>query len=135
MRQEVITRQQGRQAGEVGVAGIGRQRQDEERGELEHRKHEEQRSGKHLLCDLPDDGGIAGWNGFDVIGHRQHGVPMKSVPRITTIQVRVVAALRASGFLKAGMPLEMASVPVIAAQPAANDRRIKKSESDSVAAT
>src|SRR5260221_7634635 len=62
-------------------------------------------------------------------------MPRKSVPRITAIQVSVVAALRGPGFLKAGTPLEMASTPVIAVQPAANALRIRKSESGSVAAT
>ena len=60
---------------------------------------------------------------------------MKSVPRVTAIHVRVVAALRASGFLKAGTPLEIASTPVIAEQPAANDLRMRKIVSGSVAAT
>ena len=60
---------------------------------------------------------------------------MKRVPRITAIQVSVVRALRDSGFLKAGTPLDIASMPVIAAQPAAKDLRIRKSVSDSVAGT
>src|SRR3989442_684307 len=62
-------------------------------------------------------------------------IPTKSVPRMTAIQVSVIAALRVSGFLKAGTPLEMASTPVIAEQPAAKDLSSRKSESDSVAAT
>ena len=73
VRQEVIARQQRRQAREVGVAGVSRQRQDEERGDLEHGKHEVERPGKHFQRDLPDDGRVAGWDGLEVIGHRQHG--------------------------------------------------------------
>src|SRR5579883_3110412 len=38
-------------------------------------------------------------------------MPMNRVPRMTAIQVRVALALRVSGFLKAGTPLEMASTP------------------------
>src|SRR6266487_1054977 len=36
VRQEVVACQQGRQAGEVCIAGVSRQRQDEERSKLEY---------------------------------------------------------------------------------------------------
>src|SRR5450432_3362509 len=53
-------------------------------------------------------------------------IPINREPRITAIQVKVIAALRGSGFLNAGIPLEIASTPVIAEQPAANALRIRK---------
>ncbi len=46
-----------------------------------------------------------------------------------------MAALRDSGGLKAGMPLEIASVPVIAVQPEAKARRTRNQVSASVDAT
>ena len=49
-------------------------------------------------------------------------MPTKSTASSTAIQVRVMAALCGSGFLKAGTPLAMASVPVSATEPAANAR-------------
>ena len=42
--------------------------------------------------------------------------------KVATIQESVVAALRDSGGLKAGMPLEIASTPVSAVHPEANAR-------------
>ena len=51
-------------------------------------------------------------------------MPTNSEPRISAIQVSVVAALAHSGRWKAGMPLLMASVPVIAEQPLAKARRM-----------
>ena len=62
-------------------------------------------------------------------------MPMKSVPRIAAIQPSVIAALRDSGGRKAGMPLEIASVPVMAVQPEENARRTRNHTSGSVAAT
>ena len=44
-------------------------------------------------------------------------MPTKSVPRMPLIHSIVVAALRDSGDLKAGTPLETASMPVMAVQP------------------
>ena len=41
-----------------------------------------------------------------------------------------IEALRASGFLKAGTPSAIASMPVSAVQPAANARSSKKNETD-----
>jgi len=55
------------------------------------------------------------------------------VPRITAIQPRVMAALRDSGGRKAGMPFEIASVPVIAVHPDENARRIRNHVSVSTA--
>ena len=49
-------------------------------------------------------------------------MPTKSVPRMTDITARVVAALRASGGLKAGTPVAMASVPVRPTEPAEKAR-------------
>ena len=46
----------------------------------------------------------------------------------------VMAALRDSGGRKAGMPLEMASVPVMAVQPDENARSTRNQVSASVAA-
>ena len=46
-----------------------------------------------------------------------------------------MAALRDSGGRKAGMPLEIASVPVIAVQPEANALKIRNHVSGSTAAT
>src|SRR5260370_36784027 len=60
-------------------------------------------------------------------------MPRKSVPRIRAIHVSVIRALRPSGLLKAGTPLEMASMPVIAEQPAAKDLRTRKIVSASLA--
>src|SRR5438045_6797734 len=48
---------------------------------------------------------------------------MKKTARMPAIHIRVVEAMRDSGFLNAGMPLEMASTPVSAAQPDANARK------------
>ena len=42
------------------TALINRQRQNEERGDLEYRKHKEQGSTEHFQRDLPNDGRIAG---------------------------------------------------------------------------
>ncbi len=50
-------------------------------------------------------------------------MPMKNAPRMTAIHISVVEAFLDSGFLKAGMPLEIASTPVRAAQPEAKARR------------
>src|SRR5215472_3028176 len=61
--------------------------------------------------------------------------PKNNVTRIAAIQVSVIAALRVSGLWKTGTALEIASIPVIAEQPVANERKIKKSESGSTAST
>src|SRR5207249_9631407 len=47
----------------------------------------------------------------------RNDVPRNIEPMSMLIQMRVVLALRHSGFLKAGTPLEIASVPVKAVQP------------------
>ena len=39
-------------------------------------------------------------------------MPRKSVPRMPDIHMRVIPALWLRGFLKAGMPFEIASTPV-----------------------
>ena len=44
-------------------------------------------------------------------------MPTKNVPRTTAIHPSVIAAFRDSGARNAGIPLEIASVPVIATQP------------------
>ena len=44
-------------------------------------------------------------------------MPRNSVARITDIQISVMPALRLRGSRNAGMPLEIASTPVSAAQP------------------
>src|SRR5215831_15774790 len=62
-------------------------------------------------------------------------MPRKSDPRIKAIQVSVMAALRVSGLRKMGMPLEIASTPVIAEQPVANERRMTKMDNGSMACT
>jgi len=49
-------------------------------------------------------------------------MPRKNVPRMLAIQPMVMAALRASGGLKAGTPFEIASIPVRAVQPEENAR-------------
>src|SRR5438552_17508045 len=51
---------------------------------------------------------------------------MKSVTQRKAMITRVVAAFRASGGLKAGTPFETASTPVVAVQPVAKARRIRK---------
>jgi hypothetical protein len=56
--------------------------------------------------------------------------PRKSVPRMTPMVVRVVAAFFDSGLRKAGTPLEMASTPERATAPEEKPRRIKKSVSE-----
>jgi hypothetical protein len=48
---------------------------------------------------------------------------MNMTPRRIAIHVSVVAALRDSGFLKAGIPFEIASTPVSAEQPEAKARK------------
>ncbi|MFZ2546388.1 MAG: hypothetical protein WAX12_00225 [Candidatus Microthrix subdominans] len=53
-------------------------------------------------------------------------VPKNPTPRMTPIQVSVVAALRDSGFLNAGTPLEIASTPVNATAPDENARSNRK---------
>ena len=50
---------------------------------------------------------------------------MKNTPRITAIHISVIDAFFDSGFLNAGMPFEIASTPVSAAQPDANARRMR----------
>ena len=52
---------------------------------------------------------------------------------MTAIQPSVMAALRDSGGRKAGMPLEIASMPVMAVQPEANARRMRNHVSASTA--
>jgi len=52
-------------------------------------------------------------------------IPRKSVPRMTAIQVKVIAAFFVSGFLNAGTQFEIASTPVIAEHPVANERRMR----------
>src|SRR5688572_1791286 len=55
-------------------------------------------------------------------------MPMKSDPRMTDIQTMVLAAFSDSGERKALTPLEITSIPVTAAHPAAKERRIRKRE-------
>ncbi len=57
--------------------------------------------------------------------------PMKMTPRRAAIVVIVFAAFRASGGLKAGTPLAIASTPVRATDPPANARSSRKSVSPS----
>src|SRR5262249_14329728 len=59
--------------------------------------------------------------------------PMKNEPRIAAIHPSVMAALRDSGVRNAGMPFEIASVPVIAVHPEENARRIRNHVSASAA--
>jgi len=54
-------------------------------------------------------------------------MPRNSVIRMPLIHIRVTAALWLRGSSKAVMPLEMASMPVRAALPLENARRIRKS--------
>ncbi len=49
--------------------------------------------------------------------------PRKKLPRMTPMTIKVVAALCDSGFLNAGTPLEIASMPVSATAPDENARR------------
>ena len=44
-------------------------------------------------------------------------MPKKKTPRMVTMATRVLAAFLASGFLKAGTAIEMASTPVRATAP------------------
>src|SRR5262245_21012509 len=59
--------------------------------------------------------------------------PTKNVPRIAAIQPSVIAALRDSGVRNAGMPFEIASVPVIAVHPEEKARRTRNHVSVSAA--
>src|SRR5690348_15422479 len=59
--------------------------------------------------------------------------PRNIVARMTAMMTIVWAAFLDSGGLNAGMPLEMASVPVMTAEPTANARRIRNRVSGSVA--
>ena len=56
-------------------------------------------------------------------------MPRNSEQRMATIITSVIEAFFGSGFLKAGTPSAIASMPVSAVQPAAKARRIKKNES------
>src|SRR5450755_76465 len=58
--------------------------------------------------------------------------PKNMIARIVAIVTIVWAALRDSGGLKAGIPFEIASVPVITADPTANARRSRNRLSVSV---
>src|SRR5438093_697229 len=62
-------------------------------------------------------------------------MPTNIEARMTAITPRVTAALRDSGVRNAGMPLEMASMPVSAVQPEAKARRIRNHVSASSGAT
>ena len=53
-------------------------------------------------------------------------MPRNIVPRIVPIHINVVRAFLHSGGLNAGTPFEIASTPVIAAEPEANACRPRK---------
>ena len=55
--------------------------------------------------------------------------PRNMMPSSEPMITRVVRAFFHSGFLNAGTPFEIASIPVIAVQPDANARRTRKPES------
>ena len=55
-------------------------------------------------------------------------MPRKRVTQSPAMITSVAAALRASGALNAGTPLETASTPVIAVQPLANARSTRNVE-------
>ncbi len=70
------------------------------------------------------------WSGLSV-GRRwdaSTAIPRKSAPRITATQVKVIAALRDSGFRNAWMPFEIASTPLNATAPDEKARSSKKDE-------
>ena len=58
--------------------------------------------------------------------------PKKQLPRMIAIHTNVAEALRASGFLNAGTPLETASTPLSATAPEANAFRKMNRLMDSV---
>src|SRR5216117_3210385 len=60
--------------------------------------------------------------------------PRNMTARMVAMVTIVWAALRDSGGLNAGMPLEMASVPVMTADPTANARSSRNRENASVGA-
>ena len=60
-------------------------------------------------------------------------MPRKKTPRRAAITVKVVAAFFDSGGWKEGTPLEIASVPLIATEPAENARRTSHKVSGPVA--
>ena len=59
-------------------------------------------------------------------------MPRKMEPKQVPIRISTSRALRHSGGLNAGTPLETASVPVSATEPAENARRIRNTPSASV---
>ena len=62
-------------------------------------------------------------------------MPTNIVARMNAIQPSVMAAFRDSGGRKAGMPLEIASIPVKAVHPEANARSPRNHASGSTAGT
>ena len=60
--------------------------------------------------------------------------PTKSVARMPAIQASVIAAFRDSGARKAGIPLEIASVPVMAVHPDEKARSTRNHVRASIAA-
>jgi hypothetical protein len=105
---------QGRQTGEVRVAGVGGHQQDQG-GARQGQQVEDALAAIHGAPDLGDDG--FDFAGLGSIWWAMIVIPRKSTIRMLLIQIRVTAALWLRGFLKAVMPLEMASIPVRAVQP------------------
>ena len=69
-------------------------------------------------CERTD----SAWDGTAPAARARNEMPRKTKPRIVAIATIVLWAFFHSGGLNAGVPFEMASVPVIALQPSANAR-------------
>ena len=70
------------------------------------------------ICDSTDSCSL----GTAPLTVARYEIPRNTTPRMTAIVTIVVCAFLHSGGLNAGVPFEMASVPVIAEQPSANAR-------------
>ena len=75
---------------------------------------------------------VCSWVGITPLPTISTDSPRNITARITAIVTSVAAALRDSGGLKAGMPLEIASVPVMTAEPTVKARSSRNSENASV---
>src|SRR5437660_3314791 len=56
----MVSRQQRREAGKIGIAGIGGERQNKKGRDLENGIHQQERTGEDALGYLPDHCGITG---------------------------------------------------------------------------
>ena len=112
-RQIAVAGDDRREAREVGVRGVGRQREDRRGRELQ--EPEDEVVAEHLLAHLGEHGDHVARYGRKWCARTE--TPRNSEPRIVAIHVSVVAAFFDSGRRNAGTPLEIASTPVSATAP------------------